>query len=160
MPAIGGLSRLFMDEDRQTRKKPERKNDAVENNDAQKPTDGEKNGTNGDVLIEGFSSKTTSSSGFSLIPLHYPTRTEEEYEKMAEWEVGRLLALYGLPTDGDLAYKREFALGAFVWHPRRQHDDQRDQTQASPNKSNFYIFEKLYSSIMHGFLQRLRLYFS
>ncbi|XP_021900911.1 uncharacterized protein LOC110816872 [Carica papaya] len=130
MPVIGGLSRLFMDEDHR-RKKQERKKDCVENSNTEKQTDGGGNSANGDVLVEGCPSKTTSSSGFSMIPLHYPSYTEEEYEKMAEWEVDRLLALYGLPTDGDLAYKREFAVGAFVWHPRRQHDGQRDQTQAS-----------------------------
>lgn len=49
------------------------------------------------------------------MPLHYPRYTRKDYEKMAEWRVDNLLREYGLPVTGDLAYKREFAMGAFLW---------------------------------------------
>ena len=55
--------------------------------------------------------------GFSFfqMPLHYPRYSKKEYLDMPEWKVDRLLAEYGLPTHGDLAYKRQFAMGAFLW---------------------------------------------
>lgn len=34
---------------------------------------------------------------------------------MPEWKLDRLLAEYGLPAHGDLASKRDFAMGAFLW---------------------------------------------
>lgn len=34
---------------------------------------------------------------------------------MPGWKLDRVLANYGLSVNGDLAYKREFAVGAFLW---------------------------------------------
>lgn len=54
-------------------------------------------------------------SSFQM-PVHYPNLTREEYEIMSEEELDRLLKLYGLPTNiGDLSYKKQFAMGAFLW---------------------------------------------
>ncbi|XP_040869322.1 uncharacterized protein, partial [Glycine max] len=55
------------------------------------------------------------SVGFFQMPLHYPRYTQKDYQDMPEWKLDRLLKEYGLPTHGDLAYKREFAMGAFLW---------------------------------------------
>lgn len=52
---------------------------------------------------------------FFQMPLHYPRYTEKDYQDMPEWKLDGLLKEYGLPTHGDLAYKREFAMGAFLW---------------------------------------------
>ncbi|KAL5991752.1 hypothetical protein ACLOJK_012663 [Asimina triloba] len=52
---------------------------------------------------------------FFQMPLHYPRYKEEDYQEMPEWKLERLLAQYGLPTTGDLPWKREFAMGAFLW---------------------------------------------
>ncbi|KAL3838442.1 hypothetical protein ACJIZ3_023033 [Penstemon smallii] len=54
------------------------------------------------------------SSEFKM-PLHYPRYTKKEYQDMPEWMVDRLLAEYGLPATGNLAQKRGFAMGAFLW---------------------------------------------
>ncbi|KAI3474349.1 hypothetical protein Pfo_029185 [Paulownia fortunei] len=54
------------------------------------------------------------SSEFQM-PLHYPRYTKKEYQDMPEWMLDRLLAEYGLPVNGDLAQKRNFAIGAFLW---------------------------------------------
>ncbi|KAB2596174.1 hypothetical protein D8674_040156 [Pyrus ussuriensis x Pyrus communis] len=61
------------------------------------------------------SRKMSSGVGFFKMPLHYPRYTKKDYEGMAEWKLDRLLAEYGLPMHGDLAHKREFAMGAFLW---------------------------------------------
>ncbi|KZV34980.1 hypothetical protein F511_04954 [Dorcoceras hygrometricum] len=58
--------------------------------------------------------KDQSMSGFQM-PLHYPKYTKNEYQEMPEWMLDRLLAEYGLPAMGDLAHKRNFAMGAFLW---------------------------------------------
>ncbi|KAF8397418.1 hypothetical protein HHK36_016334 [Tetracentron sinense] len=50
-----------------------------------------------------------------MMPLHYPRYTKKDYQDMPEWKLDKLLAQYGLPSLGDLAYKREFAMGAFLW---------------------------------------------
>lgn len=55
------------------------------------------------------------------MPLHYPRYGKKEYLDMPEWKIDRLLAEYGLSVHGDLAYKREFAMGAFLW-PDFHHD--------------------------------------
>nr|XP_009767794.1 PREDICTED: uncharacterized protein LOC104218894 [Nicotiana sylvestris] len=60
------------------------------------------------------SKKKNCSSNFQM-PLHYPKYTKEDYQHMPEWMIDRLLAEYGLPADGDLANKRKFAMGAFIW---------------------------------------------
>ncbi|KAG6395321.1 hypothetical protein SASPL_145964 [Salvia splendens] len=55
------------------------------------------------------------------MPLHYPRYTKREYQDMPEWMVDRLLAEYGLPTNGDLPQKRDFAMGAFLWPDANKH---------------------------------------
>ncbi|XVF83737.1 hypothetical protein PTKIN_Ptkin16aG0515700 [Pterospermum kingtungense] len=49
------------------------------------------------------------------MPLHYPRYTKKDYLDMPESKLDRLLAEYGLSTEGDLDYKRRFAMGAFLW---------------------------------------------
>ncbi|KAI4299525.1 hypothetical protein L6164_032977 [Bauhinia variegata] len=63
------------------------------------------------------SPKQSTSNGVSCfqMPLHYPRYKHKDYQSMPEWKLDRLLAEYGLPVNGDLAYKREFAMGAFLW---------------------------------------------
>ncbi|KAE8718042.1 mannose-1-phosphate guanylyltransferase 1-like [Hibiscus syriacus] len=53
--------------------------------------------------------------GFFQMPLHYPRYTMKDYSDMPEWKLDRLLAEYGLSAEGDLDYKRRFAMGAFLW---------------------------------------------
>ncbi|XP_027941317.1 uncharacterized protein LOC114195125 [Vigna unguiculata] len=60
-------------------------------------------------------SQEKNSVGFFQMPLHYPRYTQKDYEDMPEWKLDSLLKEYGLPTNGDLAYKRDFAMGAFLW---------------------------------------------
>ncbi|KAK3231557.1 hypothetical protein Dsin_003438 [Dipteronia sinensis] len=58
---------------------------------------------------------------FFKMPLHYPRYTKKDYQDMPEWKVDKLLAEYGLSASGDLAYKKKFAMGAFLWpddHPQ------------------------------------------
>ncbi|CAK7325746.1 unnamed protein product [Dovyalis caffra] len=75
-------------------------------------------------------------ASFFQMPLHYPRYTKKDYQNMPEWQLDRLLAEYGLPVNGDLAYKREFALGAFLW-------PDRDLLQEkSRNSSPCYGFER------------------
>lgn len=52
---------------------------------------------------------------FFQMPLHYPRYTRKDYQDMPEWQLDNLLRQYGLSTHGDLAYKRDFAIGAFLW---------------------------------------------
>lgn len=65
------------------------------------------------------SSNSVSSGGagksYFQMPLHYPRYSKKEYQDMPEGLLDRLLALYGLQPHGDLAYKRAFAIGAFLW---------------------------------------------
>lgn len=49
------------------------------------------------------------------MPLHYPKYTKKDYENMPEWKLDCLLRQYGLPVNGDVNYKRTFAMGAFLW---------------------------------------------
>ncbi|PIA49098.1 hypothetical protein AQUCO_01300149v1 [Aquilegia coerulea] len=49
------------------------------------------------------------------MPLHYPRYKKEDYEAMPEWQLDCLLKQYGLPVMGDIADKRNFAMGAFLW---------------------------------------------
>lgn len=73
--------------------------------------------------MDGIGKKNKSSSGSSRViscfkmPLHYPRYTKKEYQEMPENVVDNLLAEYGLSVNGDLAYKRKFAMGAFLWPP-------------------------------------------
>ncbi|KAK6935488.1 hypothetical protein RJ641_035643 [Dillenia turbinata] len=49
------------------------------------------------------------------MPLHYPRYKKGDYETMPEWKLDCLLKEYGLPVTGDLNFKRNFAMGAFLW---------------------------------------------
>ncbi|KAG7998982.1 hypothetical protein I3843_01G283000 [Carya illinoinensis] len=62
---------------------------------------------------------------FFQMPLHYPRYSRKEYLEMPEWKLDRLFAEYGLSTHGDLAYKREFAMGAFLWPDWKHYDSNR-----------------------------------
>ncbi|KAJ6420788.1 hypothetical protein OIU84_028202 [Salix udensis] len=59
--------------------------------------------------------KKKKEAGCFQMPLHYPKYTMKDYQTMPEWQLDRLLADYGLPVHDELAYKREFAIGAFLW---------------------------------------------
>ncbi|KAI3858154.1 hypothetical protein MKX03_022473 [Papaver bracteatum] len=59
--------------------------------------------------------KNADLSNYFQMPLHYPRYNRKDYEDMPEWKLDRLLMEYGLPAMGDLAYKREYAMGAFLW---------------------------------------------
>lgn len=54
-------------------------------------------------------------SSYFQMPLHYPRFTRADYEKMPEWKLDCLFTEYGLRVSGDLNYKRNFAMGAFLW---------------------------------------------
>lgn len=60
---------------------------------------------------KGYKVKTS----YFQMPLHYPRYTKKDYQNMSEQMIDRLLTEYGLPSFGDLSYKREFAMGAFLW---------------------------------------------
>ncbi|KDP44888.1 hypothetical protein JCGZ_01388 [Jatropha curcas] len=83
------------------------------------------------------------------MPLHYPRYTKKDYQTMPEWQLDTLLAEYGLPVNGDLDYKREFAMGAFLW-PNSSNDDQELKNSshrvASSTSKLFKIVEFLYSA--------------
>ncbi|KAG6489950.1 hypothetical protein ZIOFF_051232 [Zingiber officinale] len=64
-----------------------------------------------------FTSSSDGGGGGFHLPVHYPRYNKDDYEAMPEWELDRLLVQYGLPVAGDLADKRGFAIGAFVWPP-------------------------------------------
>ncbi|CAO2833159.1 unnamed protein product [Amaranthus hypochondriacus] len=51
------------------------------------------------------------------MPLHYPKYSKEDYLNMEEWRLDLLLIQYGLldHVNGTLHYKRDFAMGAFLW---------------------------------------------
>lgn len=66
------------------------------------------------------SDKNSGTSSFQM-PLHYPRYTKEDYQDMPEWKLDSILSEYGLSTDGDLAYKRQFAMGAFLWPQTFRH---------------------------------------
>lgn len=65
--------------------------------------------------LKEMESKEKTNTSFFQMPLHYPKYTKNDYQTMPEWQLDRLLAEYGLPIPNDLAYKREFAMGAFLW---------------------------------------------
>ncbi|GMJ02825.1 hypothetical protein like AT3G55570 [Hibiscus trionum] len=70
------------------------------------------------------SEKQINGVSFFQMPLHYPRYTVKDYLVMPEWKLDRLLAEYGLFANGDLDYKREFAMGAFLW-PDHLHANQK-----------------------------------
>lgn len=49
------------------------------------------------------------------MPLHYPRYSKADYESMPEWKLDNLFHEYGLSIRGDLASKRSYAIGAFLW---------------------------------------------
>ncbi|KAH7278072.1 hypothetical protein KP509_38G022700 [Ceratopteris richardii] len=50
------------------------------------------------------------------MPLHYPKYCRADYESMPEWKLDSLLEEYGLPVSGDLADKKKYAMGVFLWN--------------------------------------------
>ncbi|EEF38143.1 hypothetical protein RCOM_1481440 [Ricinus communis] len=59
--------------------------------------------------------KRTSDYTFKM-PLHFPRYTKEQYEEMSEEKLDLLLQEYGLFVNhGDLDYKKQFAINAFLW---------------------------------------------
>lgn len=81
--------------------------------DLEKPFSGSLNGNED----EGFSSGTEGEDGPCVfqMPVHYPRYSKANYESMPEWQLDNLFREYGLPIRGDLAYKRNYAIGAFLW---------------------------------------------
>ncbi|PIA49097.1 hypothetical protein AQUCO_01300150v1 [Aquilegia coerulea] len=71
--------------------------------------------------LNGLQSKSNGNHGGNSnfvcfkMPLHYPRYKKEDYETMPEWQLDCLLKQYGLPVMGDVADKRSFAMGAFLW---------------------------------------------
>lgn len=63
---------------------------------------------------------------FFQMPLHYPRYTKKDYQNMPEWKLDQLLAEYGLSANGNLAYKRDFAIGAFLWPSSYDHSNKKD----------------------------------
>ncbi|KAI3979274.1 hypothetical protein MKX01_007750 [Papaver californicum] len=53
--------------------------------------------------------------GYFQMPLHYPRYKKSDYESMPEYQLDCLFIQYGLPLQGDLEYKRNYAIGAFLW---------------------------------------------
>ncbi|RZC91291.1 hypothetical protein C5167_027357 [Papaver somniferum] len=53
--------------------------------------------------------------GYFQMPLHYPRYKKSDYESMDEWKLDCLFIQYGLPVHGDLEYKRNYAIGTFLW---------------------------------------------
>ncbi|KAJ4841734.1 hypothetical protein Tsubulata_003019, partial [Turnera subulata] len=66
-------------------------------------------------ISKGMESNKKASATFFQMPLDYPKFTHKDYQTMPEWQLDRLLAEYGLPIPDDLGYKRQFAMGAFLW---------------------------------------------
>ncbi|KAF5742692.1 hypothetical protein HS088_TW09G00744 [Tripterygium wilfordii] len=102
-------------------------------------------------MESGKTKKGVMKSSFQM-PLHYPRYTKKDYESMPEWELDRLLAEYGLAVQGhDLEYKREFAMGAFLWpdfgHEIRTnsnglHYHHQDSASHAHKKSKIFEFIK------------------
>ncbi|CAE6076355.1 unnamed protein product [Arabidopsis arenosa] len=69
------------------------------------------------------------------MPLHYPRYSKKDYQDMPEWKLDRVLADYGLSTYGDLAHKRDFAIGAFLWISTRNPKLNQDKSiNSKPTK--------------------------
>ncbi|KAG6734901.1 hypothetical protein I3842_01G293300 [Carya illinoinensis] len=73
---------------------------------------------------------------FFQMPLHYPRYSRKEYLEMPEWKLDGLLAEYGLSTHGDLAYKREFAMGAFLWPDWKHYDSKSSPSDHFKNSTS------------------------
>ncbi|KAK4835375.1 hypothetical protein QYF36_008961 [Acer negundo] len=68
-----------------------------------------------DNIMENNKKSASGAISFFKMPLHYPRYTKKDYQDMPEWKVDKLLSEYGLSASEDLAYKRKFAMGAFLW---------------------------------------------
>ncbi|OMO68094.1 hypothetical protein COLO4_29906 [Corchorus olitorius] len=69
-----------------------------------------------DHVIKNTTNEINDKSCSFLMPLHYPLFTKEEYENMPLWRLDQLFAEYRLKImEGDLDYKRKFAMAAFLW---------------------------------------------
>ncbi|KAF2318878.1 hypothetical protein GH714_011454 [Hevea brasiliensis] len=108
---VGGLSMLFMDEERSTKDSRCTTTAASESAEVKEPVELIKNKS---VMMIRTSHEFSGSKTFK-IPLHYPSYNKKEYEYMPEWKLDMLLQDYGLPIQGDLGYKRELAISAFIW---------------------------------------------
>ncbi|KAI3955994.1 hypothetical protein MKW92_033483 [Papaver armeniacum] len=64
----------------------------------------------GDMFIE-----KKNKCGYFQMPLHYPRYKKSDYESMDEWKLDCLFIQYGLPVHGDLEFKRNYAIGTFLW---------------------------------------------
>lgn len=91
------------------------------------------------------------SSSFFQMPLHYPRYSKKDYQNMPEWQLDMLLAEYGLPVNGDLGFKRDFAMGAFLWPDSSNHQEPRNSCHSyglnhdsSPFYNKFKVLEFLY----------------
>ena len=64
-----------------------------------------------------FSSRNEGRAGPCVfqMPMNYPRYSKADYESMAKWKLDNLLQEYGLPVRGDVAFKRSYAMGAFLW---------------------------------------------
>ncbi|KAH7548149.1 hypothetical protein JRO89_XS14G0073800 [Xanthoceras sorbifolium] len=68
--------------------------------------------------VRGSSGQSCGGNCFGQVIVWY---TKKDYQDMPEWKLDRLLSEYGLCASGDLAYKRQFAMGAFLW-PDHHHE--------------------------------------
>ncbi|KAJ9160168.1 hypothetical protein P3X46_025593 [Hevea brasiliensis] len=108
---VGGLSMLFKDEERSRKDSRSMSMAAAESAEVKGPVEHIENKSV--MMIR--TSQEFSGNKTLKIPLHYPSYTKKEYEYMPEWQLDMLLQEYGLPIQGDLGYKRELAISAFVW---------------------------------------------
>jgi len=108
----GGLWRVCSLEDLRKKLRWERSPTALEAEakvlKLEKPLNGDGN--------EGFSSRN-GGDGPSVfqMPVDYPRFSKADYESMAEWKLDNLFHEYGLPIRGDVAFKRSYAMGTFLW---------------------------------------------
>jgi len=65
----------------------------------------------------GFTSRNGGGNGPCVfqMPVHYPRYSKADYESMPEWKLDNLFHEYGLPIRGDVAFKRSYAMGTFLW---------------------------------------------
>jgi len=79
----------------------------------EKPFSGSLNGNEN----EGFSSRNGGGDGPCVfqMPVDYPRYSKADYESMPEWKLDNLFHEYGLPIRGDVAFRRSYAMGNFVW---------------------------------------------
>ncbi|OVA01911.1 hypothetical protein BVC80_9079g50 [Macleaya cordata] len=88
-------------------------NGACQNNNMYKmPGQMQQAASNGQKLVGGGGG---GGGYYFQMPLHYPRYKKSDYESMPEWKLDYLLTEYGLPLNGDLSHKRNFAMGTFLW---------------------------------------------